>query len=48
MTPVMEVRDLVKEFPAGGGFLKPRRVVHALSGVSFGLAPRETLAIVGE
>jgi oligopeptide/dipeptide ABC transporter ATP-binding protein len=48
MTALMEARDLVKEFPAGGGVFGPARVVHALSGVSFSLAPGETLAIVGE
>jgi ABC-type glutathione transport system ATPase component len=39
---LLEVRDLVKEFPARGGR------VHAVSGVSFDLARAETLAVVGE
>jgi oligopeptide/dipeptide ABC transporter ATP-binding protein len=48
MSALLEARDLVKDFPAGGGFLAPLRIVHALSGVSFSLERGETLAIVGE
>jgi oligopeptide/dipeptide ABC transporter ATP-binding protein len=47
--PVVEVRDLVKEFPVRAGF--PRRrvaTVHAVSGVSFAIGAGETLALVGE
>jgi oligopeptide/dipeptide ABC transporter ATP-binding protein len=46
--PLLEARDLVKHFPAGGGLFGPRRVVHALSGVSFSVERGETLAVVGE
>jgi oligopeptide/dipeptide ABC transporter ATP-binding protein len=45
---LLEVRDLVQEFPirdAAGG---RKRTVHAVSGVSFELAEGETLGIVGE
>jgi len=41
--PILEVRDLVKEFPIRGG-----GKVHAVSGVSFELAEGETLGLVGE
>jgi len=47
--PLLQVCDLVKEFPVSAGFL--RRVVgkvHAVSGISFDLARGETLGLVGE
>ncbi len=40
---VLEVRDLVVEFPVGRG-----QVVHAVSGISFDVLPGETLGILGE
>src|SRR3954451_4395895 len=48
--PVVEVRDLVKNFPIRGGGLIRRVVaqVQAVSGVSFNLYPHETLGLVGE
>jgi len=48
--PVIEVRDLVKNFPIRGGGLIRRVValVQAVSGVSFNLYPSETLGLVGE
>src|SRR5947209_7177218 len=49
-TPVLEVRDLVKNFPIRGGGLIRRVVayVQAVSGVSLDLYPHETLGLVGE
>jgi oligopeptide/dipeptide ABC transporter ATP-binding protein len=48
--PLLEVTDLVKEFPLRGGSFVRRRVgaVHAVSGVSFSIAHGETLGLVGE
>jgi peptide/nickel transport system ATP-binding protein len=48
-TPILEVKDLVKEFPIRSGFLRRRTgAVQAVSGVSFSVSPGETLGIVGE
>ncbi|QMU79376.1 ABC transporter ATP-binding protein [Streptacidiphilus sp. PB12-B1b] len=48
--PLLEVRSLVKEFPAGrGGFLGRERLsVHAVSDVSLTLGYGETFGLVGE
>lgn len=47
--PLLVVRDLVKHFPVGGGFLSRNTgVVRAVDGVSFEVRRRETVGIVGE
>jgi oligopeptide/dipeptide ABC transporter ATP-binding protein len=46
--PLLEVRDLVQEFPVRDASGIHKRTVHAVSGVSFELAAGETLGIVGE
>jgi len=48
-SPILEVKNLVKEFPIRSGFLRRRTgAVQAVSGVSFSVSPGETLGIVGE
>lgn len=47
--PLLEVEGLVKEFPVRAGF--PRRTVgtvSAVAGISFAVAPGQTLGLVGE
>jgi oligopeptide/dipeptide ABC transporter ATP-binding protein len=48
--PILEVRDLVKEFPIKSGGVIRRTVgaVQAVSGVSFAIRPGQTLGLVGE
>jgi oligopeptide/dipeptide ABC transporter ATP-binding protein len=45
---LLQVRDLVKHYHAGGLFRAPGPPVRAVDGVSFDLATGETLALVGE
>jgi peptide/nickel transport system ATP-binding protein len=49
-TPLLEVHDLVKEFPVTAGAILQRRVasVHAVSNVSFIVQAGETFGLVGE
>jgi oligopeptide transport system ATP-binding protein len=44
----LEVVDLRKEFPVGGGLARGGGVVHAVAGVSFSVAPGEVVGLVGE
>ncbi|MFD7224192.1 ABC transporter ATP-binding protein [Streptomyces sp. NPDC059892] len=48
--PILEVLDLVKHYPLTRGILFRKQIgaVRAVDGVSFALAPGETLGIVGE
>ena len=47
--PLLEVRDLKVHFPVQHGlFSRARSWVRAVDGVSFALAPGETLGLVGE
>ena len=46
---ILEVNNLVKHFPLGGGlFSKKRQIVQAVNGISFKVKRGETLGIVGE
>nr|WP_314262397.1 dipeptide ABC transporter ATP-binding protein [uncultured Devosia sp.] len=47
-TPVLEVRDLKRDYVSSGGFMRPAKVVHAVKGVNFTLQKGKTLAVVGE
>jgi oligopeptide transport system ATP-binding protein len=48
-TPLLNVKDLTKEFHVGAGFLsRSNTVVHAVDGVSFEIKQGETLGLVGE
>ena len=46
--PVLEVRNLKRDYISSGGFLRPARIVHAVKGVNFTLDKGRTLAVVGE
>jgi oligopeptide/dipeptide ABC transporter ATP-binding protein len=46
--PLLEVRDLVKDFEIGGGLGRPRMRLRAVDGVSFTIHRGETLGLVGE
>ncbi|MBP5182183.1 MAG: dipeptide ABC transporter ATP-binding protein [Lentisphaeria bacterium] len=45
---LLEVKDLKKYYPAGGGLFSPKKFVKAVDGVSFTLEAGETLGLVGE
>src|SRR3954453_14526116 len=45
---LLDVEDLAVEFQVGRGLFAGHRTVHAVSGVSFQLAPGESLGLVGE
>lgn len=46
--PLLEAENLSVTFPAGGGWGRARRVVHAVNQVSLTISPGETLGLVGE
>ncbi|WLS09578.1 dipeptide ABC transporter ATP-binding protein [Shinella sumterensis] len=48
MTPVLEAKNLKRDYHIPGGLLKPSKTVHAVKGVSFKVEQGKTLAIVGE
>lgn len=47
-TPVLEVRNLKRNYVTSQGFLRPAKVLHAVKGVNFTLEKGRTLAVVGE
>ena len=48
MTPILETANVFRTFQVGTGFLKPKRPLHAVNGVSLRLAKGEVLGLVGE
>jgi oligopeptide/dipeptide ABC transporter ATP-binding protein len=47
--PLLEIRDLEKRFPISRGmFRAPTEFVHAVDGISFDIAPGESVGLVGE
>ena len=48
MTALLDVRGLVKDFPARGGLFRRGTSVRAVDDVSFAIAPGETFGLVGE
>jgi ABC-type oligopeptide transport system ATPase subunit len=48
LTPLVEVRRLVKYFQQGGGLLRSKSVVRAVDDVSFSIGEGETFGLVGE
>ena len=45
---LLEATDLARHYSVSRGLFKPKATVKALAGVSFTLAPKKTLAVVGE
>ncbi|BBK34064.1 peptide/nickel transport system ATP-binding protein [Stella humosa] len=48
MTVLLEGQQLYRSFQVGTGFLKPRRTLHAVNGVSLSVRRGEVLGLVGE
>jgi oligopeptide transport system ATP-binding protein len=48
VTPLVEVKNLVKHFERGGGLFRAKSIVKAVDGVSFVVNEGETFALVGE
>ena len=46
--PVIEARDLTRTFMISGGFMKPKRPLHAVNGVNLRVERGEVMALVGE
>ena len=48
MNPLLETANVFRTFQIGTGFLKPKRPLHAVNGVSLRLTKGEVLGLVGE
>jgi peptide/nickel transport system ATP-binding protein len=47
-SPIIEARDVSCTFRVSAGLLKPKRPLHAVTGVSISIRPGEVLGLVGE
>lgn len=45
---VLEARDVTRTFMISGGFMKPKRPLHAVNGINLRIRQGEVLALVGE
>ena len=45
---VLEVRGVTRTFQISGGFMKPKRPLHAVNGVDLRVERGEVMALVGE
>lgn len=45
---IIKAESLMRDYVSSGGFLKPKRILHAVNKVSFSVERGKTLAIVGE
>ncbi|MCX7790193.1 MAG: dipeptide ABC transporter ATP-binding protein [Chloroflexaceae bacterium] len=48
MSPLLEIRGLVKHYPVGSRFSAQRRILRAVDGIDLAVHPGETLGLVGE
>lgn len=46
--PIIEVKNLIKDFPLGKAFMKKQAYMRAVNDVSYNLVPGQAFAIVGE
>ncbi len=46
--PILQLQDVTKFFPIGGGLFQPKKLVRAVNKVTLDIAPGETLGLVGE
>ena len=48
MSAVLEVKNVTRTFMISGGFMKPKRPLHAVNGVDLSVEKGEVMALVGE